>query len=196
MAAIPMLVMGMGMARARPWIATVAGVAVLITSLLNLPERRARTHLQERNIARLHTEPAKYMAQELPADSVVIVEGAGASRFFAPRTMTIVDMLGLNFNEIVHAKGDLDRICAMYTRKPGYLLIPTRHKLSMRTAFQTEFIRNFDEPKYAQTSQTGPRRVVLFKITGLPIQYRRKNARICGGSEGYIITVASSIWRA
>jgi hypothetical protein len=165
-AAIPAVIVGYGMVGLR---ATLTGALVLpiaVVTVLQVREAASLERVQERNIATLHTQPARYLASHLPADAVVVVEGAGATRFFTPRSMRIVDMQGLNHAAIAHARDDYERICTLVAEQPRYALIPEVY-LRLSYVFVWRILRRFDEPYYAIIDPPRPKRVLLLEITGI-----------------------------
>lgn len=164
--AVPLLLIGVPLSLApKRWLYA-AALLTLVVSVAFLPGRRALVRAQERNIRLLHTEPALTMARTLPADSVVLVEGAGASRFFTPRTMRIVDALGLNDHLIAHGKDSIERICRIYRLEPTHLLLPDELMGGLGSAFSYEVLQQFREPAYAQTIAVGLRSVFLCGVHG------------------------------
>ena len=95
-AAVPAIAVALGLARVPRVAAALLLAPVLLVNAQLASSTHARQRAQEEDIRQLHSEPARYVAGNLPERAVVVVEGAGATRFFAPRSMTIVDMLGLN----------------------------------------------------------------------------------------------------
>jgi hypothetical protein len=89
----------------------------------------------EQDIAQLHTKPARYIARTLPASATVLVEGAGAMRYFTPRSMTIVDIVGLNDRDIAHAPDDLAHDCLLARSKPSHAAVPDEWLEVIASAF-------------------------------------------------------------
>ncbi len=162
--AVPLLLIGVPLAVGSKRWPHAAAAAVLLATVALLPSRHRLVAAQERNIRLLHTEPALTVARTLPADSVVLVEGAGASRFFAPRGMRIVDALGLNDHVIAHSRGNFERICHIYGLRPTHLLLPDELMGGLASAFSYEVLEAFREPAYSQTRYVGPRTVFLCDV--------------------------------
>ena len=141
-----------------------------LTSVL-LPHAHAELAGLEQNVAHLHTEPAHYVARALPPDARVLVEGAGTMRYFTPRTMRIVDMLGLNDASIVHAREVSGRAyaCAIVARVPTYAVVPSEQMRSVLKVFRVELLETFTEPHFMQVLPPRPRSVFVLKLVGLNI---------------------------
>lgn len=101
-------------------------VPCLLACLLSLPRALARTRAQEHDTRVLHVELARWVNAELAHDTRIAVEGAGALRFFTARTLSVIDVLGLNDRRIVHAGSQLRAVCTAAARRPAYLLLPDR----------------------------------------------------------------------
>ena len=171
--AVPLLLVGIPLAFDTQRWHYAAALAVVLVSVALLPSKHAVVRAQERNIRLLHTEPALAMARGLPSDSVVLVEGAGASRFFTPRTMRIVDALGLNDRVIAHGNS-MARICHIYGLQPTHLLLPDELMSGLASAFSYEVLEAFREPAYAQTRRVGLRTVFLCRVKGLRSQIEQR----------------------
>jgi hypothetical protein len=162
--AVPLVVLATSLALGpRRWVYGGAVIVLLATAAF-LPSRHALVRAQERGIYALHTEPARVAARELPADTVLLVEGAGAMRFFAPRTMWIIDAVGLNDSIIAHAEDSFGRICHIYGLEPAYFFLPDEYMGGLAPAFRYEVIREFHDPAFAQTTSFVPRSAWLCEI--------------------------------
>jgi hypothetical protein len=139
---------------------------VVLLSLWTALQVQGRQRMQEHGIARLHVEPAQWLARSLPDDAVVLVEGAGAARYFTPRSTRIVDMLGLNDRRIAHLSRER-RPCAMVAERPSHLLLPQPMLPAVLPLFRSEPVAQWDEPHAAQTVRIHPERVTLFRTGGL-----------------------------
>jgi hypothetical protein len=176
-AAVPAVAVALGVARVPRAAAALLLTPVLLVNVWLAASTHAQQRAQEEDIRQLHGEPARYMARHLPANAVVVVEGAGASRFFAPRSMTIVDMLGLNDRVLAHARGDQERLCALLARKPTHLLIPDQY-LGLTVPLQVQPLRSFVDRAYHMAVAPAARRVELFALTGVQPRF----ARLCSAS--------------
>lgn len=137
---------------------------VVVVTVAGLPSRHALVRAQEHGIRALHTEPALAAARTLPEDAVVLVEGAGASRFFTPRTMWVVDAMGLNDGRIAHGSDSYARICRIYALHPTHLLLPDEFMGGLAPAFSYEVLQKFHDPAFAQTRVAPPRNVWLCDV--------------------------------
>jgi hypothetical protein len=152
------------------WLAPVLALAALIGV-----QEQSRQRLQERNVTSLHVEPALYLRDRVPADAVVLVEGAGANRYFAPRSMTIIDVLGLNSHVIAHAAHDR-RPCAYVAAKPSHALLSDLTLAGVLPLFEVQRVAEWIEPSYAHAISLRPEHMILFEIRG-PTDLARKH---CG----------------
>ena len=176
-AAVPAIAVALGLARVPRVAAALLLAPVLLVNAELASSTHARQRAQEEDIRQLHSEPARYVAGNLPERAVVVVEGAGATRFFAPRSMTIVDMLGLNDRAIAHAHDDNERICALLARKPTHLLIPDQY-FGLTAALQVKPLRSFVDREYRMAVEPTQRRVELFELMGVKPRF----ARLCAAS--------------
>ncbi len=161
----------------------VRGVIALMTpisvaTLVLLVTTHARQQRQERNVTNLHTAPARWVARNVPARATVVVEGAGALRFHTPRTMKIVDALGLNDHEIVHAPSSAERVCIIAARAPDYFVLPDNIARNLADAFQFEQVEVFLEPDFAQVDRAYPLAVRVLRSHGLHDKWRTRCDRI------------------
>lgn len=156
----PVLVaLGLGALSRR--VALVALLPVAVFTGLQARDTAARVRAAADDTRLLHRQPAAWIAAELPADAVVAVEGAGATRFFAPRTMTIVDLVGLN--DHVGARLHRDReakICHWIARAPTHAVVPAGWAAMLDTIFEVTVLAVFDDPAYTQVEPVAPMRVV------------------------------------
>ena len=150
----------------RRWLGPLLLVPMVALAVFQLPDSYRLNRMQEGNIRRLHREPAQRIARELPSDSVVAVEGAGAARFFTPRSMRVVDVLGLNNRVIAHGPSDVVKLCAVLLQEPDYFLLPDNFVRSFSELFELESRWVAIEPSYAQGRRIGIFRVHLFASAG------------------------------
>lgn len=149
------------------WLLPVVGVSVF-TAI----EVQATQRLQEQGIARLHVEPSRMIAAQLPAASAVLVEGAGATRFYAPRSMRVIDMLGLNDGRTAHLP-HRQRPCAWLAARPTHLLVPRQLLAHVLPLFRARQLAEFVDPTYAQTRKVVQQHVALFELDGPTALARR-----------------------
>jgi len=169
---LPVIVaLGLG-ALPRMW-AVIALVPVALLTGLQAKDTRARVRASADDIHVLHRQPAQYLASELPPDAVVAVEGAGATRFFAPRTMTIVDLVGLNDHVAARLHHDREaKICHWIARAPTHAVVPAEWLGLLDGIFALEPLAVFDDPEYTQVEPVRPVRVVVVAV-GPPRPGRR-----------------------
>jgi hypothetical protein len=113
----------------------------------------------------LHTHVARFVAANLPADAVVAVEGAGALRYQTPRSLTIVDLVGLN--DHVAARLHRDRTaksCHWISRAPTHAVIPAHWLPILAALFELAPVAAFDDDRYTQVEPPTPMRVVVVAL--------------------------------
>ncbi|MEE9383559.1 MAG: hypothetical protein V3V08_09120 [Nannocystaceae bacterium] len=125
------------------------------------------TRNQEKDIHRLHRQPALYVRAQLPARAIIGVEGAGAIRYFAPRSMTIIDLVGLNDREIAHAESSRDRVCRLLEKHPTHLVLPDNVVPRLERVFDLRTLQRFEDPAYHQVHPPHPVSVRVFAIDGV-----------------------------
>jgi hypothetical protein len=172
-AAMPVVV-ALGLA-ALPRIAAVVALApVAVLAGVQAKDALARIEQTAEDTHVLHTQPAQFVAAELPPDAVVAVEGAGAMRFFTPRTMTIVDLVGLNDHRAAAVHFDRNaKVCHWISRAPTYAVIPMDWVPILGDVFTMRPIAAFDDPAYSQVDPPRPLRVVVVALG--PVQPRWQN---------------------
>jgi hypothetical protein len=146
---------------------------------LQIQDTHTLQRAQERGISLLHGDPARYVSTKLAPDAVIAVEGAGSMRYRTPRTMTIVDALGLNDAQIAHAVGDPAKACVLVGRQPEYLVMPEQIAAALAVVFELRTIAAFVDPASAQVAEPHEVRVLLQEVVAV----RPKWARRCGISE-------------
>lgn len=179
LAALPVVVLPLGLvaafAQARTWVRWVAVAALLpVAGVSGLQIDALRTQLLEHaeDTRVLHTAAAQWVAENLPADAVVAVEGAGAHRFFTPRTMTIVDLVGLNLGEAAHAHFDRDaKRCVFVRHAPTHLVLPPDWAGQFSPPFAVRPIASFEDPHYSQVRPARPAAVLVLEVGGIAPQW-------------------------
>ena len=176
-AALPMIVVPLGVAAtqagtsARPWtrwaaLALALPVGVLCGLQVNALRVDLREQIEDTHV--LHSAVGRFVAEELPPDAVVGVEGAGAPRFHAPRTMTIVDLVGLNDREAAHRHFDAEaKICWFVARDLTHIAIPTDWIPIYGQVFELRALAEFVDPHYTQVLPPRPVTVVVFAVEGV-----------------------------
>ncbi len=163
-----LLVMAFGLPRRPRWAAPMLVAPIAIVTGLQLSDVRTMVAAHEQDTATLHTEVARWIAAELPRDAVVAVEGAGAIRYRAPRTMTIVDLVGLNDGEAAHRHFDRRaKMCHFVRRHPTHFAIPSSWAPQFSGVFALRPMARFVDPSYTQVEPPHPQDVVVFAVEGV-----------------------------
>lgn len=164
---LPYVLVCLGLTRVSPRAALGLALPVVLVTGLLLPQTHERQRRQEQSISRLHTEVAMWVAREVDPRATLVVEGAGALRFHTPRTMHIVDALGLNDHELIHAGSDAARVCLIADRAPDLFVLPDNVLAPLSGVFQFEEVQTFHEPDYALVSPAHPLTVHVLRSHGL-----------------------------
>jgi hypothetical protein len=149
------------------WIVT--GVAALSCLALATQKRR-----EERSIDFAHVAPARWVAANLPSDAVIAVEGAGALRFFTPRTQTIVDVLGLNDRSIALAGDSFAKVCAIAAKHPTHFVLPAPIYSKLEPFFRWREIARFEDPRYSLVATPYVLQIIVSENQGLREAYVRR----------------------
>ncbi len=175
LAALPIVVVPAGLCAMAPnakrWVRWLVAAGLLpIAGLSGLQIWQLRGNLLEHadDTRTLHTDVAQWVAASLPPEAIVGVEGAGALRFFTPRTMTIVDLVGLNDREAAHAHFDRTaKLCLFVRRELTHLVIPAHWAAQFSPPFAVRPLMRFDDDRYTQVRPARPASVVVFEIGGV-----------------------------
>lgn len=176
-AALPPIVIALGVARTQRLLSLVLVLPIALLTGLAIPTTARIQRAQERGVALLHGDPARYVSRELPDDAVIAVEGAGAMRWRTPRTMTIVDIIGLNDAAIAHAPDDAAKACVLVERAPGYFVLPDHIAAALSQVFELRVIAEFVDPEWAQIEQPREVRVLLLEVVGVRPRWAERCAR-------------------
>lgn len=158
----------------------VAVVLAPLAVVTGLQVSEAREALQRHcdDTARVHTAVARHVASQLPPDAVVAVEGAGAIRFFAPRTMWIVDLVGLNDGTAAQLHHDRKaKLCHFVRLDPGYMELPADWIPLFTPVFALRPLARFDDPEYTQVEPTRPLTVFLTEVDEVHPAWRQRCAQ-------------------
>ena len=166
-AAIPPIAIAVGVARCRPLLSAVLILPVALLTGLQIPRAQALQRAQERGVALLHRDPAHHVARSLPADAVVAVEGAGALRYHTPRSMHIIDVVGLNDAAIAHAPDDQARACLLIERGVDALVLPEHIAAALGSVFDLRPTAAFVDPDWAQISEPRQLRVFVLEVVAV-----------------------------
>lgn len=164
---LPLIVVAYGLAQLQWWQGVLAIIPIVVLNIVQIPETRQIQREQERGIDILHTRPAKLIAQNFAADSRIMVEGAGAVRFFTPRTMHIIDVVGLNDAKIAHAASYSDYTCEMIRQNPNLGLLPTDFRKAFERNFEFQLMHVFDDMNNMQGVEPTWARVELLQVKPL-----------------------------
>jgi hypothetical protein len=145
---------------------------VALAAFLALPEQRALQRAQERDITLLHGEPARWLTQVLPKSSRIAAEGAGAARYVLPRSMRVIDVIGLNFAPAAHAMNDIERLCAVLRAGPTHVLLPDEQTPMFAHFLRLRLLRSFVDPHSALTLRSSVRHVHAAVIASIPSNTR------------------------
>ncbi len=163
--AIPVLAVAFGVAAVPKWLAVVLVVPGIAVTSPQVGDAIERLEDASEDTRVLHTQVARFVAASLPADAVVAVEGAGALRYQTPRSMTIVDLVGLN--DHVAARLHRDRTaksCHWIARGPTHAVIPAHWLPILGALFELRPVAAFDDERYTQVEPATPMRVVVVAL--------------------------------
>ncbi|MEM6990590.1 MAG: hypothetical protein AAF721_08840 [Myxococcota bacterium] len=153
-----------GLIGRRPVAAWLLVLPVALVSGLAVPGVRTRMVDAASDTKTVHTAVARTVA-ELPADAVVAVEGAGAIRVFAPRTMRVLDIVGLNDRQAAHLHFDRTaKMCHFVLAKPTHFAIPADWLGQFTPVFAMHVVARFDDPRYTQVHPPRALTVVVTEV--------------------------------
>lgn len=165
MSALVPVVLPFGLVGRKPWQAWALVLPVMLLTGLQIPDVRERLVDQSEDTHTVHTAVAHAVADDLPPDAVVAVEGAGAIRWFAPRSMTVVDLVGLNDRRAAHLHFDRRaKMCHFVDRAPTHFAIPADWIEQFSPVFRLRPVARFDDPHYTQVDPPRPLTVVLLAV--------------------------------
>lgn len=175
LAPLPLVVLPLGLAALRPearrWIRVAAFAALLpIAGLTGLQIWQLRNQLVEHteDTRVLHTTVSRWLVDNVPADAVVAVEGAGAHRFFTARSVRIVDLVGLNNAAAAHAHFDRTaKLCVFVRERPTHLVVPADWGPLFSPPFAVRQVAAFDDPHYSQIRPGRPASVLVLEVGGV-----------------------------
>ncbi|KAF0167834.1 MAG: Uncharacterized protein FD160_4020, partial [Caulobacteraceae bacterium] len=150
----------------RAWVRVLALVPIVAATMFQWPQVRSLQHAMEQDIAQLHGEPARYLARALPGHAVLLVEGAGAMRYFTPRSVRVVDIVGLNQRGIAHAESELERDCLLMDAHPTHAAIPDEWLGVLLPRFEVEPMTRFADPAHHSGRRVFRRDLHVLRILG------------------------------
>lgn len=175
-AAIPPIVIALGVARTHRVLSLLLILPIALLTGLQITAAHELARAQERGVALLHGDPARYVTREIPAEAVIAVEGAGAMRYRTPRSMTMVDIIGLNDADIAHAPDDPSKACVLVQRAPDYMVLPDHIAANLAKVFELRVITRFSDPAWAQVEQPHAVDVLLLEVLAPRPRWRERCA--------------------
>lgn len=150
------------------WLPAAALLLVATAVAPSLLAARALHADQCQDIATFHTGPARAVAANTPADAVVAVEGAGAARFFAGRT--VVDLVGLNEHALIrHRRGTTAHLCHLLrVRRPTWFVMPAAWVPRFAPAWAFTWHGAVRSNRYAQLEPPRRHEVVILSAAPRP----------------------------
>lgn len=176
--AVP-IALSLAAAGRRRWLVAVLALPLAALTAHGLARTTRLQIAQEQSVMRLHTRPSRWISQRAPQRAVIAVEGAGAQRYRTPRTMTVVDIVGLNDAAIAHAPTSAAKLCVIIEREPDYLIAPAQIIEPLAAAFEGRVVAEFPDPAFAQVEPAHPAMVQVVALDGVRPQWRER----CVGAE-------------
>jgi hypothetical protein len=164
---MPAAVLAASLPSHRPRLAGLLAASVLFLSAFSAPRALSRTRAQERNTRVLHVDVATFVNESLPQDTRIAVEGAGALRFYTARSLTVIDVLGLNDRRIMHAGTSTQHLCASATRLPAFLIVPDALIPAFSALYDGELLQRFHSEGFAHVIEPYPWTVHVVRVRGL-----------------------------
>lgn len=148
--------------------ATALVLPLLVVNSLMLYSNNSLQKEQERGVRRVHIDIAEYVNENLPPETVLAVEGAGALRFFTPRSMKIIDIIGLNERRIAHQGnkryGAIQKLCFIHQQNATHIAYLEQWSSKILPHLKLHTLAIFTEPRYAQNHPPVRWTVILAKI--------------------------------
>lgn len=159
------VVLPFGLPRSKRFLALALALPLAVVTGLQIRALRDDSLQQRADTAALHGAVARTIAQELPRDARIAVEGAGAPRFFAPRSITILDVVGLNDRFIAHHPHDVQaKLCHLVRQRPTHFAIPEDWLPQFTPVFRLRPLARFEDPVYTQVDPPRALAVVLLAV--------------------------------
>ncbi len=164
-ASVIAVVLPFGLPLARRWLAVALVLPIAVISGLQVRALHQQSQGQRADTLALHTAVARTIVELLPRDARVAVEGAGAPRFLAPRSVTILDLVGLNDHELAHLGNDANaKLCHLVRLAPTHFAIPEEWVPTFSPVFRLRPLARFDDPAYTQVEPPRALTVVLLAV--------------------------------
>lgn len=164
---VPLVVvlLPLGLPRERPWLGLGLVLPVAVVCGLQIQALHDQAQAQRADTQQLHGALARHIAEHLPRDARVAVEGAGAPRFAAPRSMTIIDLVGLNDHRLARDHDDAKaKMCHVVRRQPTHFAIPADWVDGFTPVFVLRPLARFEDPVYTQVEPPRPLTLVLLQV--------------------------------
>jgi hypothetical protein len=159
------VVLPFGLPRSRRVLALALALPLAVVTGLQIRALQQASLAQRSDTATLHGAVARFVADELPRDAVVAVEGAGAPRFLAPRTATIVDLVGLSDRFIARHQGYVPaKLCHLVRKRPTHFAIPEEWLPQFTPVFRLRELARIEDPEYTQVDPPRALAVVLLAV--------------------------------
>lgn len=153
-----------GLPLVRRWLALALMLPVAVVAGLQIRSLEQASAAQRADTLELHTAVAHAIA-ELPRDARVAVEGAGAPRFWAPRSLAILDLVGLNDHALARHRGDVPaKLCHLVRQRPTHFAIPEEWVPQFTPVFRLRTLARFEDPVYTQVEPPRALTVVLLAV--------------------------------
>ena len=103
-------------------------------------------------------------------------DGAGAMRHHTPRSMTILDVIGLNDAAIAHAPNDVEKACVLVRAAPQWFVLPEHIAAALTKVFVLRPVESFVDPRWAQVVEPYEVHVWLLAVEGVQPGWRERCA--------------------
>lgn len=154
-----------GLPRARRWLALALVLPIAVLTGLQLRPLHEQSQSQRADTLALHSAVARTIVEQLPRDARVAVEGAGAPRFLTARTVTILDLVGLNDHVLAHLGQDTKaKLCHLVQRQPTHFAIPEEWVPMFSPVFRLRPLQRFEDSVYTQVEPPRALTVVLLAV--------------------------------
>jgi hypothetical protein len=164
-AGVFVVVLPFGLPRARPLVALALVLPIAAVAGLQIRELHQQSQAQRADTLTLHGAVARHIAEHLPRDARVAVEGAGAPRFFAPRSLVVLDLVGLNDHRLARLGDDTNaKLCHLVRLRPTHFAIPAEWVPQFSPVFRLHGLARFDDPSYTQVEPPRALTVLLLAV--------------------------------
>ena len=161
--ALPWIVVACGLPM-RGWSRVWLAVPIALAGAWLGVRSYALQYSQESDITTQHVEPARWLAARLRPDSRLAVEGAGAMRFFLPRTVRVLDVEGLNDKRVVHAATPAEAMCEVLRAHPTHVALPDEKIQGFQQTLRLVLVRTFVDPANTTAALVAPRTLYIARV--------------------------------